>query len=289
MLKERNEGQEKVSKGDSGSIELPAICDLLTSASIYKEYDLDGNYDYIKRIFTGPDIQFDTYCIFCKKESTFKQFVGSRGGGAGKSIPANYTYLRDQIFTLRFICQRNQKHIYWYALQVDQEKISKVGQTPSLADIATPEISRFSRVANRELLKEYKMAVGLFSHGVGAGSFVYLRRIFEKLISETAKKAAESGESFPDFESKRIFEKIEVLARHLPSDIVENKNIYKILSAGIHDLSEEECMLHFPVLKSTIDLILDEYITQQQIERDKVALKTAIGKTFEKIKSRDKR
>ncbi len=59
---------------------------------------------------------------------------------------------------------------------------------------------------------------------------------------------------------------------------MENKSLYGVLSAGIHTLSEEDCLSHFSVVRSIIELILDEkeherLIAEKKKEaRDKLAL-----------------
>lgn len=45
---------------------------------------------------------------------------------------------------------------------------------------------------------------------------------------------------------------------YLPSFIVENNGIYGILSKGIHELTEEECLAYFDCMRKSIELILDE-------------------------------
>ena len=48
--------------------------------------------------------------------------------------------------------------------------------------------------------------------------------------------------------------------------MVDNANIYAILSKGIHELSEEECLEYYATIKMGIELILDEEI--QRLERE---------------------
>ena len=62
-------------------------------------------------------------------------------------------------------------------------------------------------------------------------------------------------------------EKIALLKNLLPSFLVEYKVLYAILSKGIHELSEQECLQAFSVVKLGIELILDEKIEQQEKER----------------------
>ncbi len=53
--------------------------------------------------------------------------------------------------------------------------IEKVGQYPSLATIANDEVSQYRKDMNPIDAQEFHKAIGLAAHGVGVGSFVYLR------------------------------------------------------------------------------------------------------------------
>ena len=52
-------------------------------------------------------------------------------------------------------------------------------------------------------------------------------------------------------------ERILLLSKYLPDFLVENRAIYGVLSKGIHELSEEECLNAFPAVKLGIEIILD--------------------------------
>ena len=49
-------------------------------------------------------------------------------------------------------------------------------------------------------------------------------------------------------------EKIETLSDYLPDLLVRNKNLYGIVSKGIHELSEEEFLAMFPCIRTGIDI-----------------------------------
>jgi len=86
-----------------------------------------------------------------------------------------------------------------------------------------------------------------------------LRRVFERLINGRFVEFKDvEGWSDADFVGKRMDEKIEILKGHLPSFLVRNRKVYSILSKGIHDLEEPECLNAFEVLKHSIFFILDE-------------------------------
>jgi hypothetical protein len=68
----------------------------------------------------------------------------------------------------------------------------------------------------------------------------------------------QKGWNDADFTGKRMEEKVEFLKDYLPDFLVQNKRMYSILSKGIHDLEEKECLGVFEMLKHAIFFILDE-------------------------------
>lgn len=162
-------------------------------------------------------------------------------------------------------CKRGGKtELKFFVIEFANGTLMKVGQFPSLANIQFAEIGkRYNSFLSKEDLKNYKKAIGLYAHGAGAGSFVYLRRIFENLIFETYENnKGHLNLEEKDFKIKRMEEKIEILKSFLPSQLLEMKNIYKILSKGVHELEEEECLNYFSPIKLSITLILDQKIEE---------------------------
>jgi hypothetical protein len=110
--------------------------------------------------------------------------------------------------------------------------------------------------------------VGLASHGVGVGAFVYLRRVFESLIDDAKGDASQQANWDEEaFRNARMDEKIRLLRDRLPTFLVENRNIYRIMSVGVHALSDQECLEAFPVVKIGIELILDEMLERKEREK----------------------
>jgi hypothetical protein len=72
-------------------------------------------------------------------------------------------------------------------------------------------------------------------------------------------------------------ERIELLKDELPEFLVENKAMYSILSKGIHELSEEECLTAFPILKVGIEIILDVKLEAAKKEKKLAEAKKAIA------------
>lgn len=153
----------------------------------------------------------------------------------------------------------DQIFIYFIHYNRKDNIFMKIGQYPSIADIHISQIREYDKVLSKEKLKEFTKAIGLAANGVGIGSFVYLRRIFEDLIEEAHLKAKNiSGWDENKYEKSRIKERIELLQNHLPSFLYENRDLYNILSIGVHSLNENDCLLYFDTVKAGIELILDE-------------------------------
>ncbi|WP_315372775.1 hypothetical protein [Paenibacillus xylanexedens] len=76
-----------------------------------------------------------------------------------------------------------------------------------------------------------------------------------------------------DFTKLGVDQKVKQLKSFLPSFLTDNsKNIYKLLSIGIHLLSEEDCEQMFSVLKTAILIIFKE--KQADIKEQELKIRT---------------
>lgn len=228
----------------------------------FGDADHEKIYDIIKF-----DEKVDCYCPKCNRTSTFK-------GLQEKTHP--YEIVRvlnnsivskwfDKIFALNFTCTRNDAHLMQISVHLFHDSIMKIGQYPSIADLSIPDLRKYREVLSEEKFKEFIRGVGLVAHGVGVGAYVYLRRIFEELIEEAHVIAqGESSWDESQFQRSRMDEKIELLKSHLPSFLSDNKKLYSILSKGVHELTENECLEYFPTVKLGVELILDEKLEQKR-------------------------
>jgi len=233
--------------------------DFFINASLYQRFLFEKN----ENIRLSEDIvnfsgTIDLHCIDCQKDSTFRPVTKFQG----LSIEQ---ILRQTHYDRNFTCTRNEEHKLKIYFRVTSEGFEKIGQYPSIASIEDNIIKKYKKVLNSDYV-EFSKAIGLYSHGIGIGSFVYLRRIFENLIFETfAETETKLGVEKADFEKLRMNEKIDLLKDYLPNFLVRNSKLYSILSVGIHSLSENECLDYFEPVKVGIELILDEKI--EEIER----------------------
>lgn len=141
-----------------------------------------------------------------------------------------------------------------------------------------PGIEKYRGLLGRQRFGEFARAIRLASHDVGIGAYVYLRRLFESLIEETHESAKVTENWDEEAYTKcRMTEKIAMLKGSLPTFLVDNPNMYSILSKGIHELSEDECLKHFQTLKIGIELILDEKLEEKEKENKIKEAKSALS------------
>ena len=227
------------------------------------------------KYFSGT---MDSYCPACGSHSIFERIP--------QSTPANReAWVFDHMFEVTFKCTRekgDKDHQLFFLFRVKGRSIEKIGQFPSLAELSLYDVKQYSKALDKKYFKELTRAIGLAAHGVGVGSFVYLRRIFESLI-EIAHQEISGFPSFNEsnYQKARMSEKIELLQEKLPAFLVENRAMYGVLSKGIHELTEEECLNAFPIVKVGIEIILDAKLRQleeqRKVEDARKALQRLVG------------
>ena len=147
--------------------------------------------------------------------------------------------------------------------------LRKVGQYPSQADLQLYDARKYQQILGKKYT-DYTLGCQLAACGVGAGAFVYLRRIFEWMIEEKHKEClSKSDWSEEIYKKARMNEKIEVLEKAgvkiIPDELSQTKGmLYGALSKGVHELSEEECRALFSHFRLAIELILDVEIATKE-------------------------
>jgi len=257
---------------------LPTVSDFLLNVPLYKVYAFNKE-DYRElselRNYEGP---LDCQCLGCSSKSVFKERKGY------KSYEEHYA-LQSGVFKVNLTCSRDSTHYLDFYFLVNGLSIQKIGQYPSLADLEQVEIEKYRGILDKHLYTEFSKAIGLSSHGIGIGSFVYLRRIFENLVYSAFNSLEAESVTREDFERMRMDEKIKLLKDHLPSFLVQNRSIYSILSKGIHSLTEQETLEVFPAIKLGIELILDEKLEQDEKQKKIEEAEHQISIINQKIKN----
>lgn len=275
---------------------LPSPQELLTKAPLYEQFDASA-----EKVWAALDAiyfqgNYDNFCLSCGREATFQVTSQARPAMYQKPKPSllretnpKHPALPQGPQLLMGTCSRNERHIQHFVLLARsffeegddkirriQTVLSKVGQFPSMGDLEGPELKRYAAVLGKGQLGELRRAVGLAAHGIGIGSFVYLRRILEVLVEEAHIAAKADNEWSEDaYSRERMAGRIRMLRDHLPTFLSENANVYSILSKGVHELSENDCLAHFSTLRISVELILDERLERK--ERDSKAKAAALA------------
>ena len=236
--------------------DLPSVKEFCLSAPLYEPFQYD---DQRENPFFGLENfegTLDFHCPECAQHSVFTVQVN------------NYhtnSYYTNYVFALNFLCSRNKTHKALFLFRAHKGVLQKIGQNPSHADLALPDLRKYSKVLGDERFRELTRGIGLAAHGVGIGAFVYLRRIFESLIEEAHAIASKNSELDEDaYTRARMDEKISLLKDQLPNFLVQNRSLYSILSVGVHTLSETDCLAAFPAVRLAIELILDDLLEQHE-------------------------
>ena len=161
--------------------------------------------------------------------------------------------------------------------------IQKVGQYPSLADMQMFDVEKYRSVLGKDSYRDLTRAIGLNASGIGCGSFLYLRRILERLV-EAAHQQEKTKADWDEeaYEKSRFNERIQLVekAGHviIPDILKDVKDkIYGVLSKGVHESSDDECMELFPYMQFVIEQILDERIRKRELDQKIAGLKRKLS------------
>ena len=202
----------------------------------------------------------------------------------GNLTHSTFEYTESWYVTLE-CCRYGDNLDIMILLNAEDRSIMKIGQYPTIADVHIGQIQDYKGVLSKEELKEFTRAICLAANGVGIGSFVYLRRIFENLIQSAYEKALkEDAIDKEQYAKGRMKDKIALLHDYLPETLIENKDVYGILSKGIHELSEKDCLLYFDVMRNGIEIILDDKLEQKRKEQKRKKTMDAISKIKAEVK-----
>ncbi|GHC67841.1 short-chain dehydrogenase [Roseibacillus persicicus] len=269
------------SENDEITEDLPTAAELCVTRSLYTVFKLSraGGHEYQLYQFITSNQQIDTFCPWCAQPTVLL------GGKTDLEMESHQFDLRDRTFEKRYFCSRHHDHEFYFYFRLEKQALSKVGQTPSMADIEQGHIQHYRQVLDRSNYQELNRALGLASHGVGIGSFVYLRRIFERLVEEARVEGSKkNGWDEAAYQRGRMDEKILLLRDFLPEFLVEQRVLYGIMSKGVHSLDEETCLAHFPVVRTGIELILDQKLALDQQRKKMDEAKKQISNVQMQIK-----
>lgn len=258
----------------------PVQEDFDTAAASCKKVILDNLSFFLVELHCSLEKQHTIRCLFSLTSPTIDQEIIE-------------TYQKARIAKLHAKCLNEpvptltpEEDYAWkvYEFAAHTIILKKVGQYPSMADMEFFDLRRYKRVLKSQY-SELTRAMGLYASGVGIGAFVYLRRIFERLAEQAHQNCiSHDGWDETAYLQKRFNEKIDYLEsfgeRLLPDELSTVKQkLYGLLSKGIHDYSETDCLELFPYLKSAVELILDQKLSLIERSQKVKALTAKLGNT----------
>lgn len=291
------------------------IENLLCKAGLYEEINIvSEDYTTIEKIAKG-EYKTRFHCTKCKMDSIFQSIeiaVKYKQKLTIMALPYNIQknyeeidlkakidplkdYTKSKIQTLinrfnsillfNFTCALHEEVLYTFVLKVENGRMQKIGQYPSLATLEQKSINNFRKELG-DYYPELTKAIGLVAHGIGIGSVVYLRRIIEFLVEEVHQEARSQQENWDDaqYMSLHFDQKIKTLENHLPKFLVDNRiSLYSIVSKAIHELTEDECIRLFPLLYKSIEMIVTKRNTEREEKEREKALSKMLGKEYHRL------
>jgi hypothetical protein len=258
------------------------------------------------RLFTG---KLDLYCPACKKESTFSVLRSTEAEKAARETqveaavsPGSRGSLRSRRFIwggqfwLGMVCARDAAHNIEYhvaSLPLGDDKpeaLQKYGQLPSMADIAMGDFARYSVVLDAAHIREYRQAAITGAHGYAVAACVYLRRVFDGVLASTRDDvmAVRGMAEWQEYSEADTLGRIRLLGDALPSFLTEVPEVFRLLSHGLHELTEEEAAQELPMLDNAIQIILRQRVEakerQQLSEETAKFIRQATNRHFNKDK-----
>ena len=142
-------------------------------------------------------------------------------------------------------------------------------------DVSRNEINKYKKLhlLDSEYFEELKKAEICACESYYVASFLYLRRVFENLVGNLFdRNAKEIGINREEFNKKHSNEKLELLKPFLAIEDSVYTYLYKILSEGVHTLSEEKCAENYQLLKFILLDILEEQTSKNRKEENRKKL-----------------
>lgn len=236
--------------------------ELLERGPFYRKY----TYTEMRNAIGVVVDQIRLYCPECQHDQPFK-VVPDRGYAFSCRACRNYTV----------------QFYVWFGEVGDKKWMMKVGQYP-------PQEERVPKTLESRLspsdLDLYRKALRSRTFGYGLAAFAYLRRVVEdrtnELLDLIADAATHQGESV-DL-AKRVAEakasyqfdqKVALAAEILPVSLKPGglnplDAIHDLASAGIHRLSEEECLDRFDTARTAFEYLFQQLQLDREAARDYV-------------------
>lgn len=246
-----------------------------------KEFPFNVNYD-INYFDNGNMFHTDSFKLNNRSRLSITGNIMEGMGIVAKTTASSTNELAHNIYYIVYdcTCTNNNNHNYFMMISIEfykgVVKVRKIGQNPSMLTLKGYDFDKYKKqLKELNAYEEYKKADISFSQHLYVGAFAYLRRIFEKMVMEYLNGQQLSDEHM-DTKITAVKHKFDPTIQPLL------KNMYGILSASIHEISEELSKEYYEDLKTIINIQLEFIKTEQ----DKQELGKELHNNLSRIKSR---
>jgi hypothetical protein len=225
------------------------------------------------------------YCPYCENWSLFTKV--HRFSTHEWTVAMHVQTSRD----IDLKCGVDATHLLRFNILFRGNVLWKIGQWPTFATIARGRLKDKIRVLSHTDATELAKAVGLASHDAGIGAYVYVRRVFERVLWQSFNEFRKTHPEWTDekFQSTPTDKRIELLRGELPDYLVQNAKLYSILSLGMHELNEQQCLDFFDAAYEAVLYILEDKINKKEEAAQRNAASKAIAAYELKIERRKAR
>jgi hypothetical protein len=212
----------------------------------------------------------DSFCERCGHVRPFHD-MRSRGGGAGmpppKPLSSGTSYFEFTCVTCR---KERREFLVEQILEEKTIKLQKYGELPRKVLERDKVLQKFFSSDS----EYYEKAVVCLHHGYGIAAFAYFRRIVENnifklldLIKEDAENATNKEEikgALAELKKESpMSEKIKVANKALPeylkpSGLNPLGRLYQVLSEGVHNLNDQECLEKTSDIQECLKYLISE-------------------------------
>lgn len=244
--------------------------DFFENSPLYVPVTLKAENDmHSPRYFQLKEIQAE--CGVCKESKPF------HNNGNNNYVIYLSSWENTNSFTLSFECVtcRQEKKRFWIKIDQNDDIITfkKIGQDPQKELSRSKDLSKFFK-SDKE---EYNKAVICIAHGFGVASFVYMRRIIENNINNLLDMINEDemiDQNIRDAllqlkDASPMSSKIAIANKALPDYLLIGGHnllgtMYKVLSEGVHSLSDKECLERTKSVQNCLEYIISGLATHKK-------------------------
>ncbi|MEE9378071.1 MAG: hypothetical protein V3V33_08550 [Candidatus Lokiarchaeia archaeon] len=259
----------------------------MPNAIFLEEYSLYRKFDYnLPPIVSFPKLSINMKCHNCNDKRTFIGMNAfyieqSENIDCDRYRETNRMPKENSHYILRYVCASCKKFERFFILRVGKnlKQILKIGQYPPRDITISKDLEKIMGVFS----EYYKKGLICEFQGYGIGANAYFRRIVEGIIDDLLVQIPDlmSGEERALYENaleesrkaKNTQEKIALVKDLLPPILMPErynplKTLHEVLSKGIHNLTDEECLENAQIIKDTLIFLINSILKRKKEQQE---------------------